>query len=54
MALIKYKGFKIIVRSFTPVDRYDPKDADDLTIHGNGVDTWKSNFLAVNDLNVIT
>jgi hypothetical protein len=26
MAFIKYKGFKVIVRSMTPVDRYDPKE----------------------------
>jgi hypothetical protein len=54
MAFIKYKGFKVIVRSITPVDKYDPKEAEDLTIHGNGIDTWKSNFLAVDDLNIIT
>jgi hypothetical protein len=53
IAFIKYKGFKILVRAWTPIDLFDQNTLDDAIIHGNCSDNWKSNFLMMDNLSTI-
>jgi hypothetical protein len=53
IALIKYKGFKVLVRAWTPTDDLDRRRLDDAIIHGNCTDNWKSNFLIMDILSTI-
>jgi hypothetical protein len=53
IAFIKYKGFKILVRAWTPMDLLDLNELDDAIIHGNCSDNWKSNFLMMDSLSTI-
>lgn len=53
IALVKYKGFKVLARAWTPADDLDQRQLDDAIIHGNCSDNWKSNFLMMEDLSSI-
>jgi hypothetical protein len=52
-ALVKYKGFKVIVVSMTPLDLLNEQSFDDSIVHGHSVDNWKIHFMIVEVLTVI-
>ena len=53
IALVKYKGFKILVQAITPVDSMPQKIKYEKILHGNCEETWKNHFFLVDDLNVL-
>jgi hypothetical protein len=46
-ALVKYKGFKVLVRAITPLDELQEQQFDDAIVHGNSSDNWKIDFVLV-------
>ncbi len=52
-ALIKYKGFKVIVVAMTPLDSFNEQIFDDSIVHGSSVDNWKIDFMLVEALTLI-
>ena len=52
-ALIKYKGFKVLVRAMTPLDKLRDTEFDDAIVHGNSSDNWKIDFLLVENLTLL-
>ncbi len=52
-ALIKYKGFKVLVTATTPLDFLTEQQFDDIIVHGNSSDNWKIDFMLVENLTLI-
>ena len=52
--LIKYKGFKVMVRALTPIDKYSHKDRENRVLHGVCEESWKTHFFIQDDLLLIS
>ena len=46
-ALVKYKGFKVLVSAMTPLDALPQQEFDDSIVHGNSSDNWKIDFMLI-------
>lgn len=53
MSFFKYKGIKALVRALTNCDSLNEKEKDQMLLHGNMSDNWKTHFFLVDDLNMI-
>ena len=51
--MIKYKGFKVLVRTHTPVDDFYGKTLEEKTLHGFHGEIWKTHFLISDELTSI-
>ncbi len=51
--LVRYKGFKAIVSSMTPLDTLNEQAFDDAIIHGHSSDNWKIDFMMAQNLTTI-